>query len=127
MPVYQGRNSCMAKREGVFVRRVGRPGIDTVREAIALAYMVLRDYRRGYTYDPDNNCRKIRMTHELFEKRLRYIHTLSIRHGATAEEQDAIKRLVNYVYKHRKMPKTLTVGGKRLDVKSAIKKMVVKT
>jgi len=126
-PVYQGKDSCMFKREGIYVRRIQGPGVDTIREALALAYMILRDYRRGYTYDNDS-CRKIKMTGELFKKRIKYIYTLSIKHGATAKEQEVIKRIVNYVLKHRRMPKEVTLpDGRKLNVKSVIKRMVVKT
>ncbi|AQQ75447.1 hypothetical protein JdFRA1000001_14c [uncultured archaeal virus] len=122
MSVYQGRGSCLAKREGKYIRRVSSPGIDTVAEAVALAYAVLRDYRRGYTYDPKNNCRKIKMTNELFKKRLRYIYVLAKKHGASKKELETIKRLIRYVAKKRKLPKT--INGK--STKAMIRKMIAK-
>ena len=122
MPVYQGRDSCLAKKEGKYIKRVAGKGIDTVAEAVALAYAVLRDYRRGYTYDPRNDCRKIKMTNELFKKRLRYIYTLAKRHGASKKELETIKRLIRHVIKKRKLPKTL--DGK--STKAMIKRMIAK-
>lgn len=122
MPVYQGRDSCYARREGKYIRRVARPGVDTVAEAAALAYVVLRDYRRGYTYDASNRCRKIKMTGELFRKRLRYIYTLANRHGASKKELKIIKRLVIYVAKKRRLPKT--INGK--STKAMIRRMIAK-
>ena len=122
MPVYQGRESCLARREGKYIRRIEGPGIDTIAEAVALAYAVLRDYRRGYTYDANNNCRKIKMNIDLFKKRLRYIYTLANRHGASKHELEVIKRLVNYVAKKKKLPKT--VDGR--STKAMIKKMIAK-
>ena len=122
MPVYQGPNSCMAKREGVYVKRIERPGVDTIPEAVALAYMVLRDYRRGYTYDPDHNCRKIKMTWELAKKRLRFIVTLSKYHGATKKEQKVIRKLISYAIKHKRLPSR--INGK--PTKPMIEKMIVK-
>ncbi|MEB3861462.1 MAG: hypothetical protein GSR84_04490 [Desulfurococcales archaeon] len=121
MPVYQGRDSCMARREGWFIRRVERPGIDTIDEAVALAWAILRDYRRGFTYDNDN-CRKIRMTWDLAEKRLRYIRTLAVRHGASGREIRVIDRLIDYVLSHRRLPKTIA----RRSVRSIVERMRVK-
>ena len=122
MPVYQGRDSCMARREGLYVRRIKHPGVDTVDEAVALAYMCVRDLRRGYTYD-NETCRKIRMTGELFKRRVKYIYTLAVKHGASARELQVIRRLVNYVLKHRRMPKT--VAGR--SVEAVKKRMLVRT
>ena len=122
MPVYQGRNSCFAKKEGKYVRRIEHPGIDTIQEAVALAYAVLRDYRRGYTYDADNSCRKIKMTSELFKKRVRYIYTLARKHRASKRELKIIKKLVDYVIKHRRLPKT--VDGR--STKAMVKKMIAR-
>jgi len=122
MPVYQGRDSCMARREGWFIRRIQHPGIDTIDEAIALAWAILRDYRRGYTYDNDN-CRKIRMTWDLAEKRLRYIRTLAVRHGASARELRVIDRLIDYVLSHRRLPKTVN----KRSTRAIVERMRVKT
>ena len=122
MPVYQGSNSCLARREGKYIRRIEGPGVDTIAEAAALAYAVLRDYRRGYTYDADNGCRKIKMTNKLFKKRLKYIYTLSVRHGASKKEREIIKRLVNYVARKKRLPKT--IQGR--STKAMIKKMIVR-
>ena len=122
MPVYQGRDSCMARREGWFIRRIEHPGIDTIDEAVALAWAVLRDYRRGFTYDNDN-CRKIRMSWDLAEKRLRYIRTLAIKHGASARELRVIERLIDYVLSHRRLPKTVN----RRSVRAMVERMRAKT
>ncbi len=121
MPVYQGRDSCYARKAGTYVRRIERPGIDTIDEAVALAHMCLKDLRRGWTYE-QGTCRKIRMTVKLFERRVKYILTLARKHGASKRELEVIKRLVNYVLKHRKLPKK--VSGR--DTRSIIKKMIVK-
>jgi hypothetical protein len=122
MPVYQGRESCLARKEGKYVKRVAKPGINTIAEAVALAYVVVRDYRRGYTYDANNRCRKIKMTVDLFKKRLRYIYTLANRHGASKHELEVIKRLIKYVARKKKLPKT--VDGR--STRAMVKKMIVK-
>jgi len=121
MPVYQGRDSCMAKREGWFVRRIEEPGVDTIDEAVALAWAVLRDYRRGYTYDGDS-CRRIRMTWGLAARRLRYIYTLAVKHGASGRELRVIRRLVEYVLEHRRLPRR--IAGR--DVKAVVKRMIAR-
>jgi len=102
----------MSRREGWYVKRIGEPGIDTIDEAVGIAWAVPRDYRRGYSYDVDNGCRKTRMGRLLFERRVNYIYTLAVRHGATERELEVIKRLVNHVIEHRKLPKT--VAGRRV-------------
>ena len=122
MPVYQGRDSCLSRREGRYVKRIARPGIDTVAEAVALAYAVLRDYRRGYTYDASNGCRKIKMTSNLFRKRLRYILVLAKRHGASKKELETIKKLIKYVIRYKKLPRT--INGK--STKALIRKMIIR-
>ena len=121
MPVYQGADSCMARREGWYVKRIEEPGIDTVDEAVALAWAVLRDHRRGFTYDNDN-CRKIKMTWELAERRLRYIYTLAVKHGASERELRVIKRLVERALRYRKLPKT--VAGR--SVRAILERMIAR-
>ncbi len=116
MPVYQGRDSCMARREGWYIKRIGHPGVDTISEAAALAWAVLRDYRRGYTYE-QGSCRKIRMTWKLAKKRLRFIIRLARIHGATDRELVVIKRIVNHAIKRRKLP---------AKYKQRVEKMIVK-
>ena len=104
MGVYLGADSCYAKREGVYVRRVGHPGIDTIQEAVGILYLILLDLRRGWTYDPRNGCRKIRMTVGLFERRVNYVVPLAERHGASRREIDIIRGYCDYVLEHRRMP-----------------------
>lgn len=126
MPVYQGRNSCTARREGIYVRRVERPGIDTIDEAVALAYMCVRDLRRGYTWDNDT-CEKIKMTSGLFERRVNYIYTLAVKHGASKAELKVIDKLVEFVLRHRRLPKRVTYpDGKRRSVKVILRRMIVR-
>lgn len=121
MPVYQGRNSCMWVREGICVRRIRGRGVDTLDEAVALAYMVLRDYKRGWTYE-QGSCRKIRMTESLLRKRIRFIYFLARRHGAPREQLKLIERMLKYILRHKRMPSR--VAGR--SVKSILRKMIVK-
>ena len=115
MPVYQGANSCYALNEQVYVSRLRRPGIDTLREAAGILRLILRDYRRGWTYR-QGDCKKIRMTRELFEKRVRFVAFLAKQHGARGEVLRAVKRLVAYVLAHGRLPRRISVGGRRVDV-----------
>lgn len=123
VPVYQGRDSCMARREGWYVKRIEHPGVDTIAEAVALAWAILRDYRRGHTYDNDSvRCRKIRMTWRLAEKRLVYLIALARKHGASERELRVIRRLVEHTVKHHRLPKR--VDGRSTE--AIVKRMIVK-
>lgn len=125
--VYQGPRSCYARREGRYVRRVGRTGIDTLAEAAAIAYLILRDYRRGWTYDRES-CRRIPMTEELFRARLRGLIRYSSIHlerlvrrrriqASTAKAiHSRVKRLAEYVARSRRLPGELLERAKRLVV-----------
>ena len=115
MPVYQGANSCYALNEQVYVKRLRRPGIDTLREAAGILRLILRDYRRGWTYR-QGDCKKIRMTRELFERRVRFVAFLAKEHGARGEVLRAVERLVDYVLEHKRLPKRLKVGDRYVDV-----------
>ena len=105
-PIYQGRNSCYAIKEGVYVPDIREEGIDTVTEAVAIAYLILRDYRMGYTYD-HNKCRKIPMDLKLFNKRMFYLKPLAIRHKASPSALRRIQVIIYYVTKYKRMPKSL--------------------
>ena len=115
-----GHNSCYARREGIYVRRVGRPGIDTVAEAAGILYLIVRDLRRGWTYDDDRGCRKVRMGKELFVERTNYVRVLARRHGAGPHTLDVIDRLVEYVLASGRLPKTVTYRGRRYVVRSLV-------
>ena len=117
--MYQGKDSCMARREGWYVKRIEHPGIDTIDEAVALAWAVLRDHRRGYTYDNDT-CRKIKMTGRLFQLRVNYIYTLANKHGASRRELDVIKRLVEYVLSNKSMPRRVAGRSVKAILRRAI-------
>ncbi len=122
MAVYQGPGSCYARREGRYVKWVEWSGLGALRAAAAIARLILRDYRRGYTYE-QGTCRRIRMDHDLFEKRLRFLVFLARVHGAPPKVVDAVERLVRYVLRHKKLPKTIKVGDERLQVKSLVRGM----
>ncbi len=91
------------------MKRIRRPGIDTLREAAGVLKLVLRDYRRGWTYE-QGTCEKIDMTRELFERRVSFVKLLAREHGARGVVLEAIDRLVDYVLAHHKLPSRLKVG-----------------
>jgi hypothetical protein len=103
VPVYQGPRSCYARREGVYVRRARRPGVDTLAEAAAIARLILRDLRRGYTYE-NRTCRKVRMTKALAVRRLNFLKLQARRHGAPKRIVEAVDTLVEYVLREWKLP-----------------------
>ena len=119
-PVYQGANSCYAIREGFYVRRLRRKGIDTVKEAVAILRLILRDYRRGWTYR-QGDCKRIRMTEELFERRVRFVVTLAKFHGADEETLRTIRKIVRYVLEHKRLPRYIKWRGKRIDIRSYLR------
>lgn len=126
--VYQGPQSCYAKREGLYVRRVGKTGIDTLAEAAAIAYLILRDYRRGWTYDRES-CRKIPMTEDLFKARLRGLIRYSSIHlkrlvkkrhiqASTAKTiLSKIEQLAKYVMSSKRIPRDYYEKAKKLLIR----------
>ncbi|BAA79706.1 hypothetical protein APE_0730 [Aeropyrum pernix ovoid virus 1] len=104
MPVYQGPKSCYARKEGVYVRRARRPGIDTLAEAAAIAKLILRDLRRGYTYE-NRSCKRIKMTKELAVRRLNFLKLLARRHRAPRMIVEATDFLVEYVLREWRLPR----------------------
>lgn len=114
--IYLGSDSCYAKKEGIYVKPIQHPGIDTITEASGILFLVLRDYRRHRTY-AHVQCREIPMNHELFVKRATYVIPLSKKHGASKREQKVIEKLVEYVLKHKKMPKKFKPVVRRAIVK----------
>ena len=78
--IYQGPDSCYAKREGVYVRGRG-VNAGNVNQYIRL---ILRDLRRGWTYN--HSCRRIRMTPRLAARRLKFLVTLAEKHSPSDVE-----------------------------------------
>ena len=114
--VYQGPNSWYARKEGIYVKRIEKPGIDTIPEAAAILALILRDYRRGWTYDRRTG-RIVRMTKKLFTRRSKYVLTLSKNHGATVYERKIIANLINHVLTHKSLPKRYRKLAKKMIVR----------
>jgi len=116
--IYTGPDSCYGRREGIFVARIGRPGIDKVAEAAGILRLILRDRRRGWTYDGDTvACRKVRMSESLFIKRVNYVRVLARRVvRPDTYTYRAIDALVEYVLQHGRLPAYVTYRGRRFGV-----------
>jgi len=99
--IYQGRDSCYAKKEGVYVTgtRV------TLRNMKTFARLIQRDLRRGFTYD--HSCRKIKMTKRLAIQRLVYLKALCIKHTG---DEEACER----AYERDVAPVVLRLQGKKI-------------
>jgi len=91
--IYQGYNSCYARKEGVWIPDKG-VSPRTLPSFIAL---ILRDLKRGYTYQ-QGTCRKIKMDEDLALRRLNYLIALSKKHyGSKAKKltEKSLKKLVS--------------------------------
>lgn len=104
-PIYQDVNSIWAEKRGVYVKDYRKEGIDVFDEAVGIATLILYEYYSPSkrTYDHDGNRR--RMTGALAVRRLRYIYTLAVRHGASPSALKRIKRLLNFILEHGYIPK----------------------
>ncbi len=110
--IYLGPRSCYARREGIYVKG---EGVTSVRVAAGILYLLLRDLRRGWSYD--HRCRKVRVTRRLFEERARFLAILAGRHGASGWVRAAIEKLVEYTLEHRRLPEVLRIGRRVLHPK----------
>jgi len=97
--IYEGPRSCYGINEGVYV--VGS-GVD-LPAAASIAYLILRDYARGWTYN--HQCQRIPMTPYLFKQRLRYLYPLCIKHTGNSPECEKVKELIEYVIQNKALPR----------------------
>ena len=99
--IYQGRDSCYARKEGVYI--IGSKV--TPRNMKTFARLIRRDLRRGWTYD--HGCRKIKMTKSLAIKRFTYLKALCVKHTGKEEECDR-------AYERDVAPVVLKLSGKKI-------------
>ena len=99
--IYQGRDSCYAKKEGVHITgsKVTPSNMKT------FARLILRDLKRGWTYN--HGCRRIKMTKKLAIKRLTYLKALCIKHTGKEEACDR-------AYERDVAPVVLKLSGKKI-------------
>ena len=82
------------------------PGVGiNEKTAAGIAALLLRDLKRGYTYD--HSCRKIRMTYRLFVRRLNYLIALARKHYRKGLR--FVRDLVDFVLIHGRLPRNITV------------------
>ena len=94
---YEGSRSWYAVYEGVFV-----PGGGVNRyTAASIAALILRDLRRGWTYD--ENGRRIKMDPGLAKQRLVYLIALAKKHYGDVEKRE-VEEIVRYVLEHGRLP-----------------------
>jgi hypothetical protein len=86
--IYQGPDSCYGMFERIYVP--GR-GV-TARNVKHFIALILRDLRRGWTYD--HQCRRIPMDKRLAEKRLLYLVPLAKRHTRDVKQVWAVREAV---------------------------------
>ena len=96
--IYMGRESCYAKKEGMFVAS----GPMDLGRAAAHLYLHLRDLKRRQTYD--HNCNKIVMDEKLFEARSRYLVKICYEQVRNENECEKVRELVEYVLKKYDLP-----------------------
>jgi len=99
--IYQGRQSCYARKEGVYITG----SKVTPRNMKTFAKFILRDLKRGFTYD--HSCRKIKMTKRLAIQRLVYLKALCIKHTGDGEACDR-------AYERDVAPVVLRLQGKKI-------------
>jgi len=99
--IYQGRQSCYAKKEDVYITgsRVTPSNMKT------FAKFIHRDYKRGWTYD--HSCKKIKMTKRLATQRLTYLKALCVKHTGDDEACDK-------AYERDVAPVVLKLSGKKI-------------
>ncbi|GEM_PF-411635 len=117
--IYQGHRSCYAINEGIYV-----PGHGVnLQTAVSIAYLIFRDFRRGWTYD--HQCRKIPMDFELMRKRLFYLIPLARKHYGK-EEEKKVKEFVTKAFLQLGIPREYRryikiVGLEKLKVPIEVK------
>lgn len=109
--IYSGVRSCYAQYEGMYVES----GVMDLAKAAAHLYFHILDLERGYTYD--HNCRRVKMTPELFEARSKFLVKLCV--DQAGEDCGEIERLVDYVLKNFELPGWALELAKRKIVRSA--------
>ncbi len=122
MPVYMGRNSGYARRFGLYVRRLRRKGIDTLREVLGITALICWDLKEGKTVNASGHV--IRMDKELFKKRLNFIRTLEDIHKAPKEVKEVTEKVLRYALRHKKPPKAVKVHDRKLSTKAVLKKVL---
>ncbi|MEO2154585.1 MAG: hypothetical protein ABGW69_02145 [Nanoarchaeota archaeon] len=92
-PIYLGKNSIYYQKERIYAIPDRKPGITSCKEAKQIINLILRDYKRGWTYNGKGF--RIPMTKELAIVRLKFLIYLANVHGAPPKEKKCIINTVN--------------------------------
>jgi len=95
--IYEGSRSVYALREGMYAEGHGV----NLRSGVTILYFLLRDLRRGWTYNKYGQ--RIPMTEELFRARARYLYPLCVKHTNT-KECDVLKQIIEYAIMYHRLP-----------------------
>jgi hypothetical protein len=96
MNIYQGGRSAYARFEGAYAPGSGV----SLATAVPIAALILRDLRRGWTYDHGGS--RVPMTPELARRRLWYLYPLCIKHTGSGCEH--VMRLAALAFLRRQIP-----------------------
>jgi len=99
-PIYLGEDSITCQKEKVCIPDIKGNGVTTCKEAKAIIKLILRDLKRGWTYN--HYGQKIKMTKDLAAKRISFLTKLAVFHGAPKKERECIKREVKKALKKLK-------------------------
>jgi hypothetical protein len=88
-PIYLGRNSVFCIKENKCIPNINKPGVDTLKEAKAIIRSILRDLKRGYTYNHYGEV--IPMDRRLAIRRLNFLLLLAKKHGLPEDEYKLLK------------------------------------
>lgn len=97
--IYLGKNSIYRRKERKYAKEDRKKYI-SCREARGIIKLILRDLKRGWTYDRSG--KKIRMTKDLARRRLIFLISLSHFHGSPRKEKICIKKEVEKALKKLK-------------------------
>ena len=100
--IYTGSGSVYARMEGAYVPE--RRGVD-LRTAASIAALILRDLKRGWTYDHYGNV--VNMNWDLARRRLYYLVPLCVKHaklGGFAHECSDIYELARTAVLRGRLP-----------------------
>jgi len=118
--VYEGPHSCYAVHEGFYVEDGGV----NLKTAPKILMLMLRDLKRGWTYDR-STCERIPFTEEHFRRRARYLIALFKKHAG--RDSKALRALVDYVVEHKEPPSWAVEAMKAgEDLEEAYKRWLAK-
>ena len=107
-PIYLGRNAVFCVKEDKCIPSIGKAGVDTLEEARAIIRSILRDLKKGYTYDHYGNVRE--MDYKLAIRRLNFLLLLAKKHGMPHNEY---LELIKEVERAKSKVRELAVEGLR--------------